>query len=831
MRRALLACAVGLVACGRPPASSVGPARPAVPPASLAEHDRAAEHKLVAFAAPIRAAFVGEGSLEAHGDKTGKTKLALQRLAVKAESAGDVAEVTVEHVFRNDADERLEGTFRFPLPEGAMLLGIALEIDGKLVEGTLVERDKARKAYEDTVDAMRDPALLEWEGGTTFKLRVFPIDPKATKRVVLRLVAPLHRAADGLYFAFRPPSADVGLSLEKLSVVVDGKDVTSAARSPSGDVLARVADSAPEAVVERTKDGEFLVANVRPAFDAVAAPPPVRPKGQALVVLCDRSRSMLEARALEAHVLAAMLGALETSDRFAVVAGDVRARAMPAPEGRSVLHEATEAERAAAAAFLDAAEPDGASDLGALIDAAAAAGAEARAKGLDPVFAYVGDATATWGETRASEVARIAGEKLGGGPVHVVLLGKSTDASMARELSSATHGRLIRPKTEVDAARAAELILSARTTRRLDDVKLVADDGVDVPLAPPGTVYEGDEISVAAFVPHAKSEKARAIKVVGTIAGQPYEKTIAIASAASARDVAVRWAKARIEALERDGDAHKDAIVQTSLAYGVMSRYTSLLVLESDEAYAKFQIERKAQNDEPAEAPQARKRTGPNAEEARVTGRDLDADSDGRTASVTPDHLQPGDPEIRVFAPTDAHVVVVLPFGETKAATWEDEPSGGCWVARFLVDAHTPDGTYDIVVRVTYADGRVELRTVPYVVDTQQPNLDVRVVAKPGGKYEILAKQRLTAEEVAAQAPEPTGTRATRSARLAQVLTDAKRVEVVTPDGQTLSLVHRKLGEFAGTWTPVAPVAPHAKLRVVAVDRALNERATEVEVP
>src|SRR5262249_53533621 len=158
--------------------------------------------------------FVGEGSLEARSERTGKTRLALERLSVRAETTGDVAEVAVEHVFRNDSEERLEGTFRFPLPEGSMLVGLAMEMDGKLVEGELVERDKARKAYEETVDNMLDPALLEWESGTSFKLRVFPIEPKATKRVVIRFVAPLHRAGDGMYFAFKPPSADGGLSLE-----------------------------------------------------------------------------------------------------------------------------------------------------------------------------------------------------------------------------------------------------------------------------------------------------------------------------------------------------------------------------------------------------------------------------------------------------------------------------------------------------------------------------------------------------------------------------------------------------------------------------------------
>ncbi|HEY8079532.1 MAG TPA: VIT domain-containing protein [Labilithrix sp.] len=749
----------------------------------------------------IRTAFVGEGTLEVQSEKAGKTKLALEKLDVKAETTGDVAEMTIEHVFRNDSDQQLEGTFRFPMPEGSLLVGLAMEIDGKLMDGELVERDKARKTYEEVVDKMLDPALLEWENGSTFKLRVFPIEAKKTKRVVLKLVAPLHRAEDGLYFAYRPPNGG-GMNMEHAFITVDGKKVDTGKRVATGEVLVKVADKAPDAMVERTKEGEYLVATVHPSFEGAA---PDATKGQAVILLADRSRSMLEARELETRTAQMLLARLGERDRFALVTGDVQAH--PFPGG---LHAPKEDDEKAAIAFLDKTEPDGASDMGKLFAAAAEAGKQARSQGLEPTFVYVGDATATWGETRGAELARIASESLGGAALHVVVLGKSTDEATARAIASATHGRILRPKTEDDARRAADQVLAARVTRRIDDVKLVTPDGVDVPLAPPSTLYEGEDVSFSAFVPKDKESAATAVKLTGMIAGKPFEKDISIASALAARDVGKRWAKAKIELLERDGDAHKDDVVKTSLDHGVMSRYTSFLVLESEEAYAKAQIARKAKQNEQGET--------------RVSGRDLEGGD--RTASVSPDHLQPGDPEIRIPAPADAQsVVVVFPFGESKNAAFEQDEQGGSWVARFLVDAHTPDGTYDIMVRITHADGRVEIMKVPYVVDTKQPNVDVAFRAKGDGTWEIRAKQRITQEEMAAQGL------VAGAPKTAQILTDAKRVEVAMPDGQLLSLVHVKLGEFVGTWRPTSAVTPHAKARVVAVDRALNERAFEVELP
>ncbi len=214
-----------------------------------------------------------------------------------------------------------------------------------------------------------------------------------------------------------------------------------------------------------------------------------------------------------------------------------------------------------------------------------------------------------------------------------------------------------------------------------------------------------------------------------------------------------------------------------------------------------------------------------------MSGRDLDG-ADGQSPSVTPDHLQPGDPEVRIPAPADAQsVVVVFPFGETKTATFEPDDRGGMWVTRFLVDRRTPDGTYEIVVRITHRDGRVEIAKLPYVVDTQRPHLRVLVVRK-GRAYQIRATQELTADEIAAQVPSFTaGDIDEQRRRFAYILTDAKRVEVSTPDGQVLSLTHVTLGEFAGTWTPRAALAARSRVHVVAVDRALNESEMDVEIP
>ena len=52
-----------------------------------------------------------------------------------------------------------------------------------MTDAELLPADKARAYYEDIVRKMKDPALLEYAGRGAFKLRVYPIEPMAGKRV------------------------------------------------------------------------------------------------------------------------------------------------------------------------------------------------------------------------------------------------------------------------------------------------------------------------------------------------------------------------------------------------------------------------------------------------------------------------------------------------------------------------------------------------------------------------------------------------------------------------------------------------------------------------
>ena len=68
-------------------------------------------------------------------------------------------------------------------------------VDGTMMAGGVIEQDYGRNVYETIATKQQDPALLEWVDGSTFKMRVFPLEARQEKRVLTnQSSAPVHQA-------------------------------------------------------------------------------------------------------------------------------------------------------------------------------------------------------------------------------------------------------------------------------------------------------------------------------------------------------------------------------------------------------------------------------------------------------------------------------------------------------------------------------------------------------------------------------------------------------------------------------------------------------------
>ena len=87
--------------------------------------------------------------------------------------------------------DMLEGRFAFDLPPGAVVTGYALDIEGTLIDGVLVDPLKARREYEEQVRENIDPGVAEVSRANRFSTTLYPIGA-GSRTIRLRFSAPIH---------------------------------------------------------------------------------------------------------------------------------------------------------------------------------------------------------------------------------------------------------------------------------------------------------------------------------------------------------------------------------------------------------------------------------------------------------------------------------------------------------------------------------------------------------------------------------------------------------------------------------------------------------------
>lgn len=150
----------------------------------------------------------------------------LQKVDVRAEVLGAVAHTRVEMVFYNPNERQLEGELQFPLLDGQTVSGFALDINGELRRAVPVDKAKGQQVFEDVTRARVDPALLEKTQGNNYKLRVYPLPAHGSRRVVLEFDEMLSRNRSGNtnkyieYTTYRLP-LQFAETIEQLNVTVN----------------------------------------------------------------------------------------------------------------------------------------------------------------------------------------------------------------------------------------------------------------------------------------------------------------------------------------------------------------------------------------------------------------------------------------------------------------------------------------------------------------------------------------------------------------------------------------------------------------------------------
>lgn len=525
--------------------------------------------------------------------------LGLEALDVKVTVLGRLARTEVTQVFRNALPRVVEGSYRMTLPDAAVISRLAMDVDGVLTEGELAEKERARRIYDDIVRAQKDPALLEWQGGNRFTMQVFPIPASGTKTIVLAYEELLPVRGRRVQYAYGLPALADGRSsrIARFSFTLAATDAGTPAlerdgaaypaRSDDHGVWYEDVDFVPRGSLRvsfpRPEPGSATVVTggIGDGDDAGQAflvdvvpelPPATRPPPRDLVLALDSSRGIGDRELARAAEVARRVAARRAGARVVMVIGDVDVSTCSA----------------GTAACLDGLQAGGATDLEALLGAAAQA-----ATGLEhPAIVLLSDGVATVGELDGDVLRERFLEQLDAErtAVFTVAVGHEPDVDFLAELANGGRGHPLRltPAGSVDGA--------VESLVHLLSVPLLLDVTAEV--------IEGDAELVERAPVHLRPGEPLAVLGRGT--GSPFtlalrgrwndedvetEVRVEPSTTSAERLVPHFWARAAIEALERRG-APRQEMVALSLRHGVMSKATSFLVLENEQAFRRFGVER-----------------------------------------------------------------------------------------------------------------------------------------------------------------------------------------------------------------------------------------------
>jgi len=610
-------------------------------------------------------------------------ELAITRLSVKVDIRDGIARTEIEETFQNRTDRRLEGTFQFPLPPDASISRLAMEIEGKLMEGEVVERQKARQTYEGIVRSMKDPALLEWMPGGLFQCRIFPIEPRSDKRIVIAYTQALSVFDGGARYVYPlagESTRELGIGRFEFAAMIRAGSKIVKAGSTSHDAATIRLD-------DRTMRTTFAISGFRPKSDLVVAyetensqelqvsahrPEGSEPgyfavfftpridveeglrKDRKLFFLLDVSGSVALAE-LEAarKVVRRMVDALGPGDRFQIGCHNLMVGAMPEPVAPD------EAGKRAAGRYLADLARAGASDVASALETVLTHHMSDNGE-----LVYVGEGTPTWGEKDPAKIIARLRAAIGTRRISIRTVAVGSDAekglleSISREFNGGSHA--ISPSDDV-ASRADEI---ARTLGRSALSHLKAEFEGAVTDAAPGTLgslHFGERLLVTG--------RYGAGPVTLTLKGSVHDRqverrfTLALPEREAGNPHVKRlWAQRRLADLVAQGEAKRDEVVKLSVAHQVMTPHTSFLVLENEKAYEQYQIDRTKKDSDQTKDPRLA--------DARRLFQECLADFAARRYDAVIDKCD------RILAINPTHALAAEVKDETQRLRHREDPTG-----------------------------------------------------------------------------------------------------------------------------------------------------------
>ena len=540
-------------------------------------------------------------------------KIDYQRITVKIDN--QIATTNIDMQFTNEGPGLAEGTFLFPLPQGATVSELVMYINGVAIEARVLPADDARGVYNEIVRQYRDPALLEYIGTSAIQANVFPIPPAESRRIEISYTQVLE-VDNGLIHYIFPMNTNTitPRPIEQMSILVDvvSNDPISNIYSPSHRVAVVRGDDdktfraswEANAVLSGGDDFSLYYAVANDAisvnllsyresanqdgfFMLLMQPPLSVPEDQILpkdvIIVLDQSGSMDGVKWEQAkEATTYVLDNLNPRDRFNVVVFSSGVRVYA--DGLQSADVASNA-----ADWVNGLFPEGGTNIEGALSTALSLVESDRAT----TILFLTDGLATEGVTFTDDIlASLAAKSLDNSRIFTFGVGDDVDTllldSIARDFRGTTG--YVRPTERVDEE--VSSLYNKISAPVLTDVALDFGDA-RVELMYPATIsdlFAGEQITVVGR--YRDGVDNLTITLNGTIGGVDtqyvYDGLRLQNNAGGEPFIARLWATRRIgdllNTIRLNGENPElvESIVSLSVRYGIITPYTSFLIDEND---------------------------------------------------------------------------------------------------------------------------------------------------------------------------------------------------------------------------------------------------------
>ncbi len=512
---------------------------------------------------------------------------------------GNWALTELRMLFFNANPQRLEGTFMLPIPSGAQVDKVTLDINGKPTPAELLDAQKAKTIYEDIVRRMKDPALIEYVGSDLLRARIFPFEANSSRTLTVsyrtllesdhhfsRYILPIRHNIDvNIQGSLEMTSeiASIESATHTLTTKVESPTRTSfSTRSGEGDfeLIYRSQSVATELSAQfHTQDEKsgWVMLRITPPSEMATAQ--LQAKDVAFVV--DSSGSMAGEKLEQAKkALNFCLNSLKKHDRYQIIRFSTEAE--PLHDDWVSLNQET---RQNGLAFVDGFEAIGGTNIEEALKHVQ--GLSESSERVQMIF-FITDGKPTIGSRdEAHLLSLIQGNKR---RFFTLGVGFDVNTHLLDGMSEVSRGArtYVRPEEDIEVKLShlyRKVQSPAMTELKLEThgLRLTAITPPDLP-----DLFHGSEIDVLARY---TGQGNATIKLVGKLQGKTVSKTVKCdipKQTTKANYIPKIWAQRRcgwlLDQIRLNGESDEviQEITQISKAWGVITPYTSYLILEDD---------------------------------------------------------------------------------------------------------------------------------------------------------------------------------------------------------------------------------------------------------